>query len=180
MLSRRKQIYFCDKVVRMGNIFSIVLYFGIIFSRLIPHPPNFTPVIVFAIFLATERYSFINVLMSFIISDEILSLIYHYPQFGDWTVFTYSGMLIIILASKYFKNSSLILGLSATLFYWIWTNFGVWISSGMYAHNLQGLVACYEMAIPFLINNFMGTIMGFIFIFVLLYKINQRPKLASC
>jgi hypothetical protein len=38
------------------------------------------------------------------------------------------------------------------------TNFGVWISGTMYTFDLQGLITCYVMALPF----FKGTLLGFI------------------
>jgi hypothetical protein len=41
---------------------------------------------------------------------------------------------------------------SASLFFFVVTNFGVWLFSGMYAHTLSGLSYCYAMALPFFRN----------------------------
>lgn len=44
------------------------------------------------------------------------------------------------------------------MFFWIWTNFGVWLVSGMYPHSLTGLVTCYFLALPFLKNSIIAAI----------------------
>jgi hypothetical protein len=42
------------------------------------------------------------------------------------------------------------------LFFFATTNFAVWASSGMYAHDLHGLIHCYVAALPFLQNTVIG------------------------
>ena len=46
--------------------------------------------------------------------------------------------------------------LGACLFFII-TNFGVW-SHGSYGYTLEGLIACYVLAIPFFGNTIIGTL----------------------
>ncbi len=38
------------------------------------------------------------------------------------------------------------------------SNFGVWLLSGMYEKNISGLINCYIVAIPFLKNTIISTI----------------------
>lgn len=65
---------------------------GIIFSRIIPHPPDMTPVIAFALFLAgRSRYALAAILF---ISDSFLSVIDHYPLFGFWSIFANSSYFL--------------------------------------------------------------------------------------
>lgn len=45
---------------------------------------------------------------------------------------------------------------SATSFF-VASNFMVWLSSGMYAHSLAGLGQCYQMAVPFYMNDLAST-----------------------
>ena len=140
----------------------ILLLCGIILSRIIPHPPNMTPVIAFSLFLASRsRYALIEILLSFFISDIFLSFIDHYPLFGYWSIFNYSAIMLIILFSQYFRQYKLFFGLNSALFFWIWTNFGVWFSANMYPLDIQGLSACYITAVPFLINSLIGTAAGY-------------------
>jgi hypothetical protein len=46
--------------------------------------------------------------------------------------------------------------LSSSLLFYATTNFAVWAFSGMYAHDLHGLVLCYVAALPFLWNTVAG------------------------
>lgn len=140
----------------------ILLLCGIILSRIIPHPPNMTPVIAFSLFLASRsRYALIGILSSFFISDGLLSFIDHYPLFGYWSIFNYSAIILIVLFSQYFRQYKLFFGLNSTLFFWIWTNFGVWLSANIYPLDSHGLYFCYLAAIPFLINSLVGTAVGY-------------------
>jgi hypothetical protein len=46
--------------------------------------------------------------------------------------------------------------LSASLVFYIITNFAVWIASPYYPQNLAGLIECYTLALPFLKNGILG------------------------
>jgi hypothetical protein len=46
--------------------------------------------------------------------------------------------------------------LCSSLGFWIWTNFGVWATSGLYSKTLTGLGECYIAALPFLLNSLIG------------------------
>jgi hypothetical protein len=75
-------------------------------------------------------------------------------------LFTWSGFLLPIfilskLSTMNYKLSILKitgLGLISNLFFYIWTNFGVWALDtwGMYPKTLPGLIDCYLMGLPFL------------------------------
>jgi len=47
--------------------------------------------------------------------------------------------------------------LAAETLFFLVTNFGVWSSTGMYSHDLAGLLICYEMAVPFFRNSLLAT-----------------------
>ena len=47
--------------------------------------------------------------------------------------------------------------LAAETLFFLVTNFGVWSSTGMYSHDLPGLLICYEMAVPFFRNSLIAT-----------------------
>jgi len=76
-------------------------------------------------------------------------------------IFTWSGFLIpAIFVSKVFarkrirgvKRATLgtLAGVGSTLFFFLWTNFGVWLLSTMYPKTISGLLLCYVRALPFL------------------------------
>jgi hypothetical protein len=138
------------------------------FGRVLPHLPNMNPVLgvgVVAGSLWGRKVTLLPLLLSMVFSDIVLSLWSGYPAFGEWTLFTYSGMgFIFLLAPRLTKGGSKlkILGVvgGSSFGYWIWTNFGVWVMAsqthGGYAMSLDGLVACFAAALPFLPLSFFG------------------------
>ena len=124
-------------------------------SRFVPHPPNFTSLMALSFYIpAILGVRFLPVLIiSFITTDLVIG-------FHSITLFTWGSVLLIGLMSKFFitntktRISGALIG--ATLFFII-TNFGVW-SMGSYGYTVEGLIACYTLAIPFFGNTIAGTI----------------------
>ncbi|MBI4407239.1 MAG: hypothetical protein HY565_01950 [Candidatus Kerfeldbacteria bacterium] len=50
-------------------------------------------------------------------------------------------------------------GVVTTLFFYAWTNFGVWHLSGMYLHTWDGLMLSYYNGLPFLRNQLLGNLL---------------------
>jgi len=129
------------------NIYLFIgIFFSLVSSRLIPHPPNFTVMLALSFYVPAifgSRYIFF-VLLSFALTDLLIN--YHYLTHWTW-----GSVLLIGLLSVYFTNSvfSRMSGaLLGTLIFFMVTNFGVW-TTGMYGYTSSGLVTCYIMAIPF-------------------------------
>ena len=86
-----------------------------------------------------------------------------------WTAFAMIGVFGFLSKNKIlnkksdlaishrFKNS-VILALLSSVFFYLYTNFGWWLMSGMYEYSLSGLIRCYWMAIPFFRNNLVGNL----------------------
>ena len=124
-------------------------------TRFIPHPPNFTSLMALSFYVPAFlgiRYLPI-VLISFAITDLIIG-------FHNVTLFTWGSVALIGLISRNFVKSisSRILGslLGACIFFVI-TNFGIW-SLGYYDYNLNGLLTCYTLAIPFFAYSLISTL----------------------
>ena len=139
---------------------SVGIFLALAASRFIPHPPNFTSLLALSFYvpaLMGARY-IPALLISLIITDMFLG-------FHSLALFTWGSVILIGLVSKFFisnittRISGAITG--ACLFYII-TNFGVW-SLGSYGYSLEGLIACYTLAIPFfgysVISTFIFSIM---------------------
>ena len=131
------------------------------FSRLIPHPPNFTPVIAVAVmssyYFNNKYLSLSAMLTSMILSDIIIGF-----YSGIFYVY-FSLVLIILIFSNLvrhinFKNLFLYSFLGSVIFFVI-TNAGVWFSGLLYEKNLAGLIECYIMAIPFFKNTIISTVL---------------------
>ena len=130
------------------------IFLALAASRFIPHPPNFTSLLALSFYIPVLfGIRFLPILLiSFILTDLVIG-------FHSVTLFTWGSIILIGLMSKFFisKITSRISGalLGACLFYLI-TNFGVW-SLGSYGYTLEGLIACYTLAIPFFGNTLIGT-----------------------
>jgi hypothetical protein len=149
----------------MKVLMTVVFYsLLLIISRLMPHPPNFGPAIVIALMLGRElkwSIALLSLVFSFIISDAFLMMLQGYTWVGSWTIFTYSALILILVISKFSQRFNIFTAISATGLYWTWTNFGVWLLSGMYSHNFNGMLECYMAALPFLNYSLLGTIVWY-------------------
>jgi hypothetical protein len=136
-------------------------------GRLVPHPPNFTPVDAMALFsgayLGRRLVAFAAPLGALFLSDLVLGF-YH----GMATVYSATALIVLIGWFAVKRVSPLRVGLAAiagSILFFLVTNFGVWAGSGIYPHTSAGLAACYAAAIPF----FKNTLAGDLFYAVLLF-----------
>ncbi len=121
--------------------------------RVLPHPANFAPVAAVAIFggaILPRKLALWVPLAAMATSDAIIGF---HPLIGlTWGCYA----LTALVSSYWLKKPSFAKGASLTLagstFFYLVTNFGVWATSGMYAHTWTGLVQCYWMAAPFFRN----------------------------
>jgi hypothetical protein len=130
--------------------------------RLLPLPPNMAPTTAQALFGGVQfsrARAFALTFLTIVISDILLAAAHGHPVFGLWTLFTYSGFAVIVCAGMWLRvaptaGRTLGMLLGSSLFFWTWTNFGVWLMNDgiTYSRNLQGLLACFVAAIPFLGN----------------------------
>ena len=153
---------------------SIGIFLALAASRFIPHPPNFTSLLALSFYVpAILGIRFIPALVfSFLITDLIIG-------FHGLTLFTWGSVILIGLISKFFLLNSVnrILGalIGAFLFYLI-TNFGVW-TLGTYGYSLEGLIACYTLALPFFGNTIVSTLIFSSLIEIVLTKKELLKKL---
>ncbi|MCS6971955.1 MAG: hypothetical protein NZL89_02935 [Leptospiraceae bacterium] len=151
------------------------------FSRIIPHPPNFSPLNTIALFGAAyfpRPFVAIAVpLAATWLSDLFLNNV-TYAQANQPFVWGYPGMLwqyaaYVLIAAWglwLFRRGTgfwhiATASLSAGLIFFVVSNFGVWASGGLYPQTISGLIACYVAALPF----YQGTLLGDIFYAVLLF-----------
>ena len=142
------------------EIFPLSIILVLAFSRLIPHPPNFTPVIAAAVmsgYLFKNIYiSSVVLLLSMFLSDLVIG------TYGNFIFVYFSLLLIMFLCTKINKKLNFkklfLLSLFSALIFFLITNFGVWAFSNMYSKNLNGLLYCYLLAIPFFTNTIISTV----------------------
>ena len=166
------------------NLFPISLIIILVLARLIPHPPNFTPIVAVAIL---SGYFFKNIYLSFatlIISMFLADL---FIGFYNNIIFVYLSLIIIAfifykLSNKINFKNLFIFGFFGSLLFFIISNFGVWAIGGLgvdnlpYEKNLKGLVECYVLAVPFFGNTFLSTL---IFSYPAIYIYKSLPAWSS-
>ena len=148
------------------EIFPISLILILAFARLIPHPPNFTPIIAVAIM---SGYFFKNINLSFLVLIVAMLLSDLFIGFYENVFFVYASLLLITfvfykISKKINFKNLFIYSFTGSLIFFLVSNFGVWIlgSPGVnniaYAKDFNGLVECYILAIPFFGNTFLSTL----------------------
>ena len=158
---------------------SILPWFAfLILARLLPHPPNTTPifpaVLALGYFLPKNKAITLG-LLAFVISDIVLGFINHYPIFGLWSFFTYSGFIAaLFLGATFLSSTSSLLRsfcalVTSTFSFWVWTNFGAWLTMVLYPKTLAGLGACFVAGIPFLSHSLLGNLGWGVIIFIPLF-----------
>ena len=123
--------------------------------------PNVSPIAAAALFsgayLADKKTALLIPLAALLIGDLIIGLHATMPfvyfafaltvVLGMWLSRHLCGHLLIAVTM-----------LSSTLFFLI-TNFGVWLVTDYYTHDLSGLIACYIAAIPFFHYTLIGDLL---------------------
>lgn len=135
--------------------------------RLLPHPPNFSPIDSMALFggayLGRRAIAFVAPLAALLLSDLVLGF-YH----GMATVYATVGLIVLVgwwLGERRTPLRIAAAAVAGSITFFVITNFGMWLFSGFYPVTYAGLVACYTAAIPF----FQNTLAGDLFYAVLLF-----------
>ena len=165
------------KINFVKNPLIIFIIIMLIFSRILPHPPNFTPIIASAVMLnyfTNNKLSSLLILFSSMFLSDLIIGLYK----GMFTV--YFALLIIFLISLILFNrfnlkSVFINSIVSSLVFFIITNFGVWLNGELYSKSLKGLIECYTMAIPFYNNTLASTIFYMVLVYFLL-SVSKRIK----
>ena len=163
------------------------------FSRLIPHPMNFTPIgamaLMGAAYFDRKAFAFLVPAASMFISDLFINnLVYPsegFVLFGGTFIPVVGAFMLIALMGTYTLrkiklDNVLLSSIGASAIFFLVSNFGSFIGSPMYTKDFAGLMYCYEMAIPFFGNTIAGDLVytGILFGAMELAKM-RFPRLAA-
>ncbi len=121
--------------------------------------PNFAPITAVALFGGAylgRRSAIALPLAAMFITDLFIgfdSITSRLTVYGSFAAIGLIGMWL--KNHKSFQTVTLA-AISSSVLFFITTNLGVWIWSGMYAHTIAGLQTCFIAAIPFFRNTLMG------------------------
>jgi hypothetical protein len=164
-----------------------ILIIGAAFMRLLPHPPNVTPITAIALFggfyLSRKSLTFLIPLTAMLISDLFLGI--HYliiPVYLSFVMITFIGSFIKQNSISRLAVASIV---SSTLFFII-TNFAEWMMGAIYPKTLLGLQTCFIAAIPFYTSSAAGDMFytavlfgSFAFIQKKFFVISETEKILS-
>ena len=148
-------------------------------GRLIPHPPNFTPILATAIYtpymVNNKWLAMLIPLSAMFIADIIIGfhpyMLWVYGAIGISTLLSYWSMRF---NKKYMQLT--VMTLVSSILFFIITNFAVWVIWDYYPKTIDGLLLCYSMAIPFFQNTIYGTI---IYTSLIVITIKKGEKYAN-
>lgn len=150
----------------------ITMIFIAAFSRLIPHWANFTAVGAMAIFggaYLNKKYLVVLVpLLAMWLSDLVLNNIVYasesFTWFHSFQLYTILPLAVVALASAFWlkkisAKNVLLAAVLSTIFFFLVSNFGAWISSpNLYPQTAAGLYSAYVAALPFALNSLAGNV----------------------
>lgn len=147
-----KKVIFAILLIALGILFRTVWHVG-------PNVEFVTAATLLAVTYLGRKAGFLVPLVIMTVSDLIIGN-------TNIFIFTWSAYLMIgILNGALVKKKNVVIrqtlfGVVASLFFFLWTNFGVWAldSFGMYSKDLSGLVRAYFMGLPFLRFNLIGNL----------------------
>ena len=151
----------------------------LVLSRIIPHPPNFTPLLAGIIFLPfiqkDIKFSILVPMTSMLVSDFIIGM-------HALMLWTYASILLLSVLSFYFSRDNALrvgtLAMISPMIFYVISNFGVWMNSSFYTRDLNGLFECYLNAIPFYANSAVACML-FSSAFFMIVKYYQRSILLN-
>ena len=130
-------------------------------ARLVPHPPNMTPVFAMALFggatLRDRRLAFVVPLAAMFLSDVVLG-------FHNEMLAVYGAFVLIVCLGLWLQRRKTVLtvagaAIATSLIFFIVSDLGIWLTGDMYPRTLAGLVTCFTMALPFLRNQMAGDLL---------------------
>ena len=128
------------------------------FVRLIPHPPNFAPIAAMALFSGAyfnkKSFAFAVPLAAMFLTDAIIG--FHSSMWIVYLSFAVIVLIGIFMLNKVSIKNVVLASVTASISFFIITNFGVWAFGTMYQKNIAGLIECYIAAIPFIQNTLLG------------------------
>jgi hypothetical protein len=141
---------------RLTTILMIIIAAALI--RILPHPPNVTPVAAMALFagayVSDRRLALLIPLAALLISDLVIGI-------HDTMLYVYVGMAITVFIGAMLRNRPTVLpaiaaSFGASAIFFLITNYGAWMGNPIYPQTMQGLMAAMTAGIPFFRNSVLG------------------------
>lgn len=148
------------------HVFIVLLFLVAFLERTIfdlgPNIELVTAVMILSAYYFGAKQSVWLTLSIMVLSDLILGnssiFIFTWTGFLIPAIFADASFSWIKRSTNYKVVPSLSLSLFSNLFFFLWTNFGVWLLTGMYSKTLLGLFQSYINGLPFLKNQIVSSL----------------------
>lgn len=144
--------------MKKNIIITIILIILVLAGRLMPHVWNVTPVVAVSLlagYLLPRWWAIVVPSASMFLSDLIIGF-YHWPIM----LTVYGSFFIVVFIGRWIKQIKtyrlIIASLASSTFFFLTTNFAVWLAGDWYPKTMTGLLLAYEMGIPFFRNMALG------------------------
>jgi hypothetical protein len=144
---------------KQNNIRPLALLLTVLsgLARLLPHPPNFTPVGSMSLFAGARLrgwWAYLVPLAMMAITDPLLHLLFGISGYTKASPFIYASFMINVWIGRKLAVSENPIRIGGAAFlcslqFFLITNLAVWYGSNFYAHTAAGLAECFTSAIPF-------------------------------
>ncbi len=129
-------------------------------SRLVPHPPNFTPIAAMALFAGAYVHSgwqaFVVPLAAMVLSDLLVG-------WHPLAPIVYASFALIVCIGFWLRPRKtaprvVVATAAGSVSFFLITNFAVWAFGSIYPKSIEGLIAAYVAGLPFFRNTLLGDV----------------------
>lgn len=154
-----------------GPLVLAVLILLAALSRLLPHPPNFSPVEAIALFggacFASRAWAFAVPMLALLVSDLVMAAVLgdgyatYLGGVSFWSV--YACIALTTMAGRQLRGRAsaprlLAWSLAGSLLFFVVTNAAAWVASPFYPQTAAGLASALVAGIPFFQWTVFGTL----------------------
>lgn len=160
------------RLLAPGPVMLVAMILIAALSRLLPHPPNFSPVEAMGLFggayFAHRGWALAVPLLAMFVSDLVLGLVNggiywsYMTGLSFWSVYACIALCTALgfgLRGRVGAGRVLGYSLAGSVLFFLITNFFTWYGGSLYPQTGAGLVAAYIAGIPF----FQWTVLGTLF-----------------
>jgi len=180
---KRRSRYLCRKTTIMNIRLAIAFVFIAALLRILPHPDNFTPLGAMGLFGAAYfsrrpvllLLPFVALFLSDLyINNVIYSQFYTSFKFitSPWIYLAFGLMMLAgwaLLRQNVTPVRVVGASLTASVLFFLVSNFSTWAETALYPKTTAGLMACYTAGLPF----FRNTVLGDLFFCAALFGIYE-------
>jgi hypothetical protein len=141
----------------------VLLILFIILSRILPHPPNLTPINSVSVYCGAKLRSYCVPVIGMLLSDIIIG-------FHPLMLVVYPVLILsVYLSTK--LNFAVSIFINSFIFF-VTTNFFMWVL--YYEHTVGSLIQCYILAIPFYQYSLIGDLLYSLLLFGLGSLVDEK------